>query len=118
MVLTRPTVDRDPDEHACGVDRHVERSRVPAADEMLVHLVGRGVRDRGERRRAGRPSARRSNAPRIPYSVAWASLRRTRSQVPSPVLRFGIDESVKISAAQATTGSQSASVRERVTLGC
>jgi hypothetical protein len=25
MVLTRPTVDRDPDEHACGVDRHVER---------------------------------------------------------------------------------------------
>jgi len=34
------------------------------------------------------------------------------SQKPSPMLRLGIDESVKITAAQATTGSHTESVRE------
>jgi hypothetical protein len=34
------------------------------------------------------------------------------SQVPSPVLRLGIDENVKMTAAQTTTGSQSESARE------
>jgi hypothetical protein len=34
-------------------------------------------------------------------------LRRIVSHVPRPVLRLGIDENVKMTAAQMTTGSQS-----------
>src|SRR3954452_1742359 len=49
------------------------------------------------------------------YSVACAHLRRIRSHVPSPVERLGIDESVKMRAAQRTTGSQCVSARESVT---
>jgi hypothetical protein len=43
-------------------------------------------------------------------------LRRIVSQVPSPVPRWGIEESAKISPAQAATGSQ-AEMREGATEG-
>ena len=53
-----------------------------------------------------RPVARTSNAPRIAYSAVWASLRSTRSHVPSPVPRSGIEENEKMTAAHTRTGSQ------------
>ena len=41
-----------------------------------------------------------------------APLRRIRSQVPSPVVRLGIEEKMKMTAAHTITGSQSESARE------
>ena len=49
------------------------------------------------------------------YSVRCAPLRKIVSHVPRPVERLGIEESVKMTAAQATTGSQTVSARELVT---
>src|SRR3954469_20707870 len=42
----------------------------------------------------------------------WAPLRSTVSQAPRPLERLGIDEKVKITAAQRTTGSQKVSARD------
>src|SRR3954451_25450034 len=52
----------------------------------------------------GRPSARSQSAHSRPNSVMWASLRRTRSHAPSPLLRFGCADSTKISAIRASGG--------------
>jgi hypothetical protein len=40
-------------------------------------------------------------------------LRRIVSHVPSPLERLGIEENVKMTAAQTTTGSQTVSRRDR-----
>src|SRR5205085_11576914 len=58
-----------------------------------------------------RLSARESSAPRIAYSVTCAPLRSTSSHVPRPDDRDGTDERAKITAAQTTTGPQSANFR-------
>ena len=95
---------RDPDR----VDRDVDRRPVAAA--RRTSGGARRSRRTGPRARARapeRPVARTRSAPRIAYSAAWASLRRTRSQPPSPVPRFGTEENAKITPAQTRTGSQS-----------
>jgi len=58
-------------------------------------------------------SARQSSAARIAYSVTWASLRTTSSHVESSVEPLGSDENAKITAAQATTGTQVPSTERR-----
>ena len=80
-------------------------------DERLVHFVGHRVGDADGDRRQLRPSARTSSAPSTAYSAAWAIFRRARSQPPRPVPRSGIEDSAKMRAAQATTGSQAESTR-------
>ena len=79
---------------------------MPPADEVLVQLVGRRVRHaggRGERLPAERAHEQQPEDGVFPKC---ASLRRTRSQVPSSVPRFGTDDRPKISPAQSTTGAQ------------
>ncbi len=97
--------EHDSDRDADGVDRDVDRRAVPTRHEDLVDLVADRVQDADQRTplRSDRSRAARS-APRIAYSVAWASLRRTRSQPPSPVPRSGTDENAKMSAAHTSDG--------------
>ena len=50
---------------------------------------------------------------RIAYSVTWATLRSTTSQVECSAELPGSDESAKITAAQTTTGTQAPSTERR-----
>ena len=85
---------------------------MPARNEVLVHLVGGRVADPDRERRQLTAERPQEQAPRIAYSVMCAPLRRIVSQAPRPVPRLGIDENVKMTAAQTITGSQSETARE------
>ena len=87
--LQKAAKEKNPNGDADGVDGHVEGGRVAALDEVLVDLIGDGVGDPAAKAGSSRPSARRSSAPRIAYSVMCAAFRSTVSHPPSPVPRLG-----------------------------
>ena len=101
---------RDADRDAGRVDRHVERRPVSPRDEVLVKLVARRVGDARGNAGAARQRPDEEDAEHRVLGQC-ASLRRTRSQVPSPVPRWGIDERAKISAAQSEDGQPAARAR-------
>jgi hypothetical protein len=77
----------------------------PATNSWCTSSVA-AYRDASASAAGARPTARYSRIARMAYSAKCASFRRTRSPVPRPVPRPGIDEKVKMTPAQKTTGSQ------------
>ena len=109
-ALMPPRSDCLPEEHATRdserVDCDIDRRPHPAGDERLVELVADGVQ-RPDREREAAPS-RRSHE-RSEDCVLGRSGRACEGRGPNHRARpqIGIEESAKISAAQARTGSQS-----------
>ena len=82
----------EPEQQADGVDRDVDRRGVAAADEVLVDLVRRRVREPNSKRGSSRPSARKSRIAEDRVLGHVRALAEDRVPTPRPVPRLGIDE--------------------------
>ena len=85
---------------------------MPAADEVLVHLVARRIEDAGGERGQTRPRARREQRAEDRVLRQVRALAQERVPGAEPGAQAGIDENVKMTAAHTTTGSHSESARE------